>query len=182
MGTVTIGAEVYTIIGTVAGATTYLNGSLTNSAIWAAAGAITDKQDRALVEATRLLERQRWIVEGEEVEAYQVPSIEEACYEVAAALLSGTPVVAGAAQSNVKSLDMEGVAVEFWGPGKPQRFPTVVMELVGQYMLTGSTAVAARGAAYYPDDAQLYTSVAAHGKIGQIGPTDLDDVDPAIDD
>lgn len=61
MGTVTISAVDYTIYGELTGAgslTAYAGGSLQFYATFAAAS--SDNQKRALVEATRFLDRQLW--------------------------------------------------------------------------------------------------------------------------
>lgn len=145
MGTVTIGSTDYTIYGSFTDATDYLAASLTASA-WA--GATTDQQKQALVSATRKLDALEW-ASGYETFAERdaVEAIQQASYEWAAQLLAD--VSPGAQAGNVKSVSSKGVSVEFFSPVAPGALPTVVIDLLVDYMAstTGGHATPIAGGA-----------------------------------
>lgn len=167
MGTVVIGGNNYTIYGDETGANAYwLAGLGTIAAAWAAASAPT--KDAALVQATRMLDRQHWqgtsvgtpvidvtlqwprsgVVDqdGNPVSSGSVPDlIIKGAYELAGQGLVDPSIFTGAMSgSNVKRVDAGGgVGVEFFVPtlNITGRFPASVQEMVGQF-LDGATDVA----------------------------------------
>lgn len=158
MGTVTIGADTFTVYGTSALLATYANGSLTWSDAYDAAVAVSaNKPKRAHVEATRLLDAQLWQGDpavdgqaqawprsdvtdayGDEVDDSTVPQfIIDATYELALAMMANVSVVAGTSvASNVQSVGAGAASVSFFSPKAGGRFPDRVMELVGFYLGT----------------------------------------------
>ena len=170
MGTVTIAGTSYTIYGTKTGAGScaeYAAGSLVFAATWSAATA--DNQSRALVEASRLLDRQRWqgdkadagqalawprtgvTVDGAEVGSASIPAdLVTAAYELALAALADPSVLAETSTGkNVSSVSASGVGVSFFAPTAGSRFPSRVMELLGPYFggATDDTGVGGFGLA-----------------------------------
>lgn len=160
MGTVTIGADTFDVYGSSAGLATYANGSFTWSATHTAATATQRAQ--ALVEATRLLDRQAW--DGTLTAAGQAlawprdgvtatpPSgvavtdgatpteIVTGCYELALAMLAKPAVVAGTSTAvNVQSVGAGPTSVTFFSPVAGGRFPDRVLELV-EWAFGGSTS------------------------------------------
>lgn len=154
--TVTIGSDTFEVYGSSAGLATYANGSWTWQATYAAAVATSANGPlRALVEATRLLDRQAWDgtktsdsqalawprdgVTGIPPGASEAPddgttpdSIVVAAYELALAMLAKPGVVAGTSTtSNVQSVGAGPASVTFFSPTVGGRFPDRVMELVG---------------------------------------------------
>lgn len=158
MGTVTINSVTYTIYGTLAGAEERLDAVL-HATNWAAA--TTTNKSKALYTATQFLERQTWAGEptadgqalawprtgvtdryGNEVDDATIPAdVIAACYELAEILLGDATASqeATSAADNIKRIKAGSVEVEKWKPVAGGRFPTIVQELVGQY-LAGSTA------------------------------------------
>jgi len=157
MATVTISAVSYTTYISVADALVYLAAS-PRAASWVAASA--DARGQWLVEATRMINRQAW--SGTPTQAY--PSVQalawprdgvtgvtdgttpqailDACSELAATLIDDqSTLLATSAGKNVQRVDAgKGVGVTFFGPTSDTagRFPTIVQELVGQYLATAS--------------------------------------------
>ena len=150
--TVAIGADTFAAYGSIAGLATYANGSSLWYATHAAASA-TDRA-RALVEASRLLDRQRWqgaktdsgqalawprtgvTLDDEAVDDATVPeAIETAAYELALAILAKPTVIAGTSTgSNVQSVGAGPTSVTFFAPTPGARFPDRVQELIGGYL------------------------------------------------
>lgn len=144
MGTVTIGSTSYTIYGTRAAADEYWAAMLGQAAT-AWEDADDADADKALVSATRLLDRQSYVEEAETfalrdaienadgLEVFQV-----ACYELAGALLvDPTLLSTPTSGKNIKRVSaVEGTEVEFFAPtlGITGRFPTQVQELIGDYL------------------------------------------------
>jgi len=161
MGTVTIGAVTYDIYGTLAGATDYLAGRL-NTTAWDAAS--STNKSKALVTATRMLDRTTWQGEptssgqalawprtgvycnGVAVDSATVPTnIIEGSYELANLMLANAEIEASTdAGSNIKRVQAGTAEVEYFRPTSGTndvgRFPTVVQELVGCYMSGGGAA------------------------------------------
>jgi hypothetical protein len=184
MGTVTIATVDYEVYGDEAGADAYWGGGLGDGATaWAAADATQHK--KALVAATRLLDRQPWQgtavgtpvidvvlqwprsgVSG--VADNEVPdAIVKGSYELAAAILSDTSILnAAVSGSNVRAVKAGSVEVEFFTNtlGISGRLPAQVQDLVGQY-LQGAGAGASSSISYGTDgtseseydDADIYT-------------------------
>lgn len=159
--TVTIGADTFEVYGSSAGLATFANGSLSWYATHAAASA--DTRARALVEASRLLDRQAW--DGDKTSDGQAlawprdgvtgtpPSgvavtdgvtpdeIVAAAYELALAMLAKPAAVAGTSVgSNVQSVGAGPASVTFFSPVIGGRFPDRVMELIGWGFASSSTS------------------------------------------
>ena len=166
MGTVTISAVTYTVYGDATGLSEYAGGSFTWSATYTAAS--VTQRAQALVEATRLLDRQRW--DGDKTSSAQAlawprdsvtatpasgvavtdgvtpDEIVTGAYELALAMLAKPAVVAGGATgSTVQTATAGNASVTFFSPTLGGRFPDRVMELVGwAYGSTSSDLPAAR--------------------------------------
>lgn len=154
--TITVGTNGYI---TVANATTYFSSSL-RSASWAA---ISDSdKEKALITATRMLDRQVWAgsktsdaqalqwprsgvtdAYGNEVSSASVPSqIIDANCELALALYTNSSVETDKNTStNAKYIKAGSAAIAFFRPLRGGRFPTIIQELVGQF-LTSAAAIA----------------------------------------
>ena len=183
--TVTIGADTFDVYGSSAGLATYANGSATWYATYAAATA--DGLKRALVEATRLINRQRWDgtltsdsqalawprdgvtatpASGIAVTDGVTPDeIVQAAYELALAMLAKPAVVSGSsAGSNVQSVGAGPTSVTFFSPTIGGRFPDRVMELLSWAYGSDSSELLAAGSyasgtdgCSQFDDADAYT-------------------------
>lgn len=146
--TVTIGAYTYSVYMTVTEADEYLTASLYKSD-WDAAS--DDDKDRAIVMATRLLDRQAW--QGSktdsdnelewprtgltDVDDATIPDFIEAATAELANMLLGSQDVETFTETEIKSVGAGTARVEFFrdsGDGGFARFPTVVQELVGKYL------------------------------------------------
>jgi len=163
VGEVTIAATVYAVYGEHTGAgsaTEYLAGSLTPEAVaWGLA--VSDQQKRSLVNAARLLNRQSWqgtktssvqplawprtgvtYADGTPVASSAIPQeVIDASYELAA-LLAAKPGLfsSGSADSNIESVTAGPVNVSFFSPVAIGRFPTLVQELLAQFLGGGASA------------------------------------------
>ncbi len=161
--TVTIGSDTFEVYGSSAGLATYANGSWLWSATYTAAVATSASGPlRALVEATRLLDRQAWDGDktssgqalawprdgvtattpsgGEVTDGVTPDEIVAAAYELALAMLAKPAVVAGTSTaSNVQQAGAGSASVTFFSPTAGGRFPDRVMELVG-WAFAGSSS------------------------------------------
>lgn len=190
MGSVTISGSNFEIYSTLVDAQTYFKAGLGDSAVaFRAAVATVGLQEMALVEATRMLDRQRWKGEpvgvpvfdvvlqwprtgvtdryGDEVSSASVPDkIIKATYELAGLLLVD-PGKKDAAMSgsNVASVGAGPASVSFFRPtlGVTGRFDTVIQELVGEF-LGGGTRMA--GEAFNNDDESQFDSTDIYGING----------------
>lgn len=144
---------------TEAEADTYFQGSL-NLGDWSGLG--SDVKERALVTATRMLERQTWLgtkasdaqtlswprsgvtdAYGNAVSSASVPqAIKDAQAELALALYL-TPQVQNqsSTSSNTKRLKAGSAEVEYFRPSRGTRFPVIIQELLGSF-LSSSTLIA----------------------------------------
>jgi hypothetical protein len=156
--TVTISAVVYDVYVIVADADDYLSASL-YATDWS--GATADDQARALVMATRLLDRQNWDgsktdsdndhpfprtgltdENGDAIDSATIPQfIKDATAELADALIATQDVETFGDTAEVSRVAAGSASVDFYRgtPGATKRFPTVVQELVGDY-LAGSNS------------------------------------------
>jgi len=160
MGAVTISTVTYTVYGDAAGLAEYAGGSFTWSATYTAAS--VTQRAQALVEASRLLDRQRWdgtLTSDGQAQAWPrdgvtatPPSgvavtdgatpteIVTGCYELALAMLAKPAVVAGTSTAvNVSSVGAGPTSVTFFSPVAGGRFPDRVLELV-EWAFGGSTS------------------------------------------
>lgn len=160
---VTIGSTSYLVYADVAMADEYLNAD-TNAATWRSS--TDDVKGRALVTATRTLDRQTWLGDKNEdtqelewprkntgvtgVEDDVIPQdIIDACIEMANYIVNGgDPVNAQNVAQKEKCLKAGSVEVEYFrgAEGAALRFPLAVWELVAKYIggaassFTGSNA------------------------------------------
>lgn len=149
MATVSIGSDDYTSYADTDTADTYLAASVTVAG-WADAS--DDNKAKALVSATRLLDRQTWIDGYTTFDArIAVQAIVDACCELAGLFIDGTTDVltSSSTEQSTKSLKAGSVAIEYFrqNPALAARFPTNVQELIGPY-LAGSAEAASIGAPY----------------------------------
>lgn len=158
---ITIDGTDHAVYLLLADAEAYLAASL-HATAWDSA--TTAQRNKAIVTATRMLDRQRWAGEktdaantlswprsgvtddyGEDVDEDTIPqAVVDACAELAAHLLADASAQSNAtAGSNVKKLDARGVSVEFFGPRSAGRFPTIVQELIGAFLASADSAALA---------------------------------------
>lgn len=139
-------------------ADTYFADAL-HSAVWDAA--TEANQNKALVTATRMLDRQRWEGaktgdpqalqfprtgltdrDGNAVSSVTVPAdVESATAELALALLTDADVQTTAnSGSNVEEVDAKGVSVTFFRTDSTiaPRFPAIVDELIAAFLVGGA--------------------------------------------
>jgi hypothetical protein len=189
MGTVTISATEYSVLGDHTGAgslTEYAAGSLLHAATFTAATA--DNRARAHVAATRAFQAQRWAgtatgalswpregvtdEDGEEVSSASVPErILHGVYELALAGLADSSIFGKTSTTkNVQSVGAGSASVSFFGPTRGGRFPDVVMELVGWAYATSSGDVSSSGlagsVAYGYDAASAFDDCDDYGLTG----------------
>lgn len=162
MGTVTISAVNYTVYGEHTGAgslTEYAGGSLAYASSFAAA--TSDNQKRALVEATRVLDRLPWtgtktvagqalawprtgvtLADGTAVDPNTIPQpIIDAAYELALAGLADSSLFTSTTTAKqTKRLNAKGVEVEYFGPREGGRLPGRVAELLAPYLAGTSSS------------------------------------------
>lgn len=175
MGTVTItGGFVFTIYGEWTGAgslTEYAAGSLAYAAVLTAA--TPDNQKRALVEATRVLDRTPWNgtktaagqalawprtgvarADGTAVDPNTIPTeIIHAAYEYALAGLAKPALFTGITIADkIKRVEAKGVEVEWFGPRDGGRWPGRVGELVSQFLAGAGASTLTSSEAYGTDD------------------------------
>lgn len=138
MDTITINSTDHTIYGTSDGANVYWESSLGGTAdAWADNAA---KRDRALVQATRLIDRIQWIETADTfAERDAIQAFVDASYEIAGLLIvDPTFFTSETSGSNVKAIYAgDGVGVQFWAPtlGITGRFPVQIQELIGAYLV-----------------------------------------------
>jgi hypothetical protein len=129
-----------------------------HAAAWKSAADST--KDAALISATRMLDRSRWMgsktsstqalewprtgasdKNGTSISSTIIPTpIRQGTYELALALIENNSLASGSS-GGVKSLSTSRTSVEFWAPNKSsaRRLPQIVWELVG-YLLEGPAA------------------------------------------
>lgn len=160
MATVEIGENSYQTYADTDAADEYLEADF-NASAWR--GATDDEKARALVSATRVLDRVTWAGDKAEsdqalawprtdtnidgVEDDEVPTdIVNASIELANAILIGTDVANQTQAQNVKRQAAGSVSIEYFRAfDDPARFPLSVQELI-QRFLGGSTAAILPGA------------------------------------
>lgn len=147
-------------------ANTYFSDSL-RSTTWA--GYTNSQKDQALVEATRVLERQPWLGEKEvSTQDLQFPRtgltdrlgnsidastsleiIKEAQYEYAIALLQDVTLLNNkdATGNNIKKLKAGPAEIEYFSAERGTRFPLILQDLIGSF-LSGFNAFSTIGAPY----------------------------------
>jgi len=120
-------------------------------------------RDSGMVEATRVLERMRWRgekevstqtlafprtgltgLEGESVTpAQSLLDVSEAQFEYALTLLLDASVLESddATGSNIKSMKAGSASMEFFRVTQGTRFPVIVMDIIGHYLLGSDAAL-----------------------------------------
>lgn len=145
--TTTIGADTFTIYGTIAALATHANGSLNYAAIYTAATA--DARARALVGATRLLVLFDYTDVANADPAAATGAVVTAAYELALAAIADPKVLIQASTaSRVKRLNAKGAEVEYFAPSAGSRFPAVVMLYLAPLLASTSTSTDINGASY----------------------------------
>lgn len=153
MATITIGANDYDALDTLANVTAYLGGSLTDQAA-AFAAAATANQQKSIVEATRVLQRQSWTTTdgvstaiANAADSDLPQAIKDATAELAAYIANGeldfiTNASTENTQKRIKAGSVELENFRKIGVGSSgYRFPLNAFELVRPY-LAGTTAAA----------------------------------------
>lgn len=154
MSTITIDAVDYPVYADVTEADTYLAAAI-HADSWATV-VLLDKQ-RALVTATRILDRQKWAGaptadpqdlawprtgledrNGNPLDEDTIPEeVQEASIELALALVDGSDAQnAQTTESLIRRLAAGSVSIEYVRAAfsDPTRFPTIVMELIGRWL------------------------------------------------
>lgn len=186
--TVTIGGSNFLIYGTLAASQTYFKAGLGDAPVaFRAAASTAGLQEQALVEATRMLDRTRWmgtpvgvpvfdtvgqwprngVVDrlGNAVSnAIEPNKIAIATYELAAALLvDATRKDAATSGSNIASVGAGPANVSFFRPtlGVTGRFDTIIQELVGEFLAGANTSLA--GEAFNNEDESQFDTTDIYG-------------------
>lgn len=140
MEVVLIDSQPYLSYASLEEADEYLAASLHAGATWADASELS--RSRALVTSTRILDRQRWRSEYDtQEEREDVAAIIDASIEMALSLLQGsdlqTEQVTG---QKLQSIRAGSVALTYFrgAEGNPNRFPTIVHELLRDYLAGGA--------------------------------------------
>lgn len=175
MGTVTIDGNPYDVYGDLAAANLYLLGRAAYRALWQEATAITAARETAMVQAKDLLDRQKW--KGTTTLAYPAPQkiqwprdnatdgegtavpngttpqqILDASYELAAILYADPDGLRqDTANVNIQSAQAGTAKVTFFGRQLVGRFPRDITELIGGYLIGGSTTGLGVGEAFGAD-------------------------------
>lgn len=144
MMTVTIEGVDYSSYADVATADAYLVASY-GANTWRLPSTNIEVRSRALITATRVMDRQRW-AEGykTQVEREDVQNIIDACCEIASALLEGSDLESTAStEQKLQSITAGSVSLTYFrgADGVPHRFPVIIWELLRDY-LVGASAVA----------------------------------------
>ena len=160
---VTTPAETANSYATVAEADTYLDDSV-RGGDWTFLD--EDSKRRALLTATRLLDRREWagdVADEEQTLAFprtgladygstQFPSpIIEACIELAFELTQDSSIASGSQGDNTKKLDAGGTSIEYFRPGGVKgkasitRFPESIEEIISPLLGSGRSFGGAYG-------------------------------------
>jgi len=153
MATVTVNSEDYSSYTTVEEADLYLAADVSRAAAWEALDEDPDK-GRALVTATRLLQRQRWRAGAPDPEADVAEVVQQATAILAADIVSRPGLGdSGSTTSNIKSVGGAGVpTVEFFAPVRgaplPQAAFALLRDLLGLAPGSGADSPALDNTAY----------------------------------
>lgn len=173
--TVVIGGASFKIYGSQANGIAYHRGSLgTEAAAFIAAA--TDSQAMALVDATRMINRHKWISTLNtftlrdaflvDEDPDDVPVFQHATYELAALLLADPDIKSGSTSgSNVASVGAGPAQVSFFRPtlGVSGRFPQIIKELLGEYMAGSVASADGVSNAYGTDEESSFDGDDAYG-------------------
>jgi hypothetical protein len=143
MEVVTIDSLAFDAYADVAYADEYLAASLHAGTDWS--GATDTTKGQALVTMTRILDRQRWR-DAYATQALRegVAAIQDACVEGALALVQGSDLqTAESTAQKLSSIRAGSVALTYFrgAEGRPHRFPTIVYELLRDYVAGASMVV-----------------------------------------
>lgn len=142
MEVVTIDSQAFDSYASLAQAETYLAAAVHAGTSWT--GATDDSKGKALVTATRILDRQRWAAAYDtQAEREGVQAIQEACIEMALALLDGSDLqTEQTTAQKLQSIKAGSVALSYFrgAEGRPHRFPTIVQELLRDYLTGGGSS------------------------------------------
>lgn len=145
MEQITIDSAAFDSYRTVEQADTYLSAAI-HAANWSAANDTARAQ--ALVTATRILDRQRWRSDYDtQEERLAVQDILDACCEIALALIDGSEIqTAQTTAQALQSIRAGSVSLTYFrgAEGEAHRFPTIVHELLRDYLAGGSLVVGGR--------------------------------------
>lgn len=158
MNTVEIGGSTYDVYADIADANLYLDGAL-HAGAWHGTTTNDEQKARALVTATRTLDRQNWkgskavptqpldfprtdmgITPEPVVDEFGVPiDIVHACIELAVGLADGTMASVqndSSTATRIRSMSAGSVNITFFRnpDGTAARFPTIIQELIGKYL------------------------------------------------
>lgn len=140
---VDIGPDTYFVYADVDEADAYLAAAVHAGTTWTGASVATRSQ--ALVTATRILDRQRWVdAYDTQAEREDVPAIQDACSEMALALLQGSDLqTEQTTGQKLQSISAGSVSLTYFrgADGRPHRFPTIVWELLRDYLGGADLAV-----------------------------------------
>lgn len=168
MASVDIGSNSYETYADADAADEYLEAEFSaQGTAWRAA--VDDDKARALVTATRVLDRMTWLGDPTEsdqplawprtdtdvdgVENDEVPTaIVSASIELAAVIIAGTDVLGTTQAQTVKSQKAGSVAIEYFrGFEDPARLPLNVRELLALYLAAAGTATTGGAIAFGTD-------------------------------
>lgn len=158
MTTVTIGSNDYDVYVSDVEASTYLAADYGRATAWAAL--TSDQKKMAVVSATRVLDRQRWVgaktdsdqalafprtgltdADGNAVASDTVPTaVENACAILAADIAADSDLANDpSTASNIKSVKAGSANVEFFRPQSGTKLPTYIMDLIGAFLTAASS-------------------------------------------
>lgn len=132
---VDVGGETFVVYADLDVANAYFAGAI-HAANWSAATDTTKSQ--ALVTATRILDRQKWIAAyGTQTLRGVVQAIQDASAEMALALVDGSDLqTEQTTGQKLQSIKAGSVSLSYFrgAEGRPHRFPVIVHELLRDYL------------------------------------------------
>ncbi len=166
--TLTGGSVPYEVYGGITACDDYILGLVGAGAdAYLALAVGSDGRDRLLVQATRFIDRQRWLgirngfdgttlafprddlidLDGTDASnAEQLALVSQAAFEMVAVIAEDNAAAASQdTGSNIKRMKAGSAELEFWGPtsaraGTATKLPTAVHELIGHWLYGGVTA------------------------------------------
>lgn len=142
MATEDAGGETFTVYANIDTADVYMAGAI-HGANWEAAD--VDTKGQGLVTATRILDRQKWQSAYDTfAEREVVQDIIDASIEMALSLIDGSTIQTAQNQAQLnQEIKAGSVMLKFFrgAEGTPLRFPTIVHELLRDYLAGGNVTV-----------------------------------------
>lgn len=148
-----IGSLHYSVYATVEEADDYLAAAI-HADTWRADTTDTETKQRALITATRLLDRQSWRGDKTDsdqalenprtgIDPYDYDNVVSATIELALALVDGSEAQNETTANKIVSLKAGSVSLQFLpgADGVPTRFPKIVQELIGRYIGGDSSSI-----------------------------------------